>query len=126
MGGAQGFDLRQQRPAVRRQHHAAPVPAQQRDPKLVLQRLYRVADAGLREVQCLRRLGEIAALRRFQKDLIFGNTHVATSFLPRLYHTFSHNCKYNNAFYKYKAMCYDKDSQENKSKMQGGTSLWHW
>ena len=104
VGGAQGFDFRQQRPAVRRQYHAATVPAQQRDSKLVLQRLYRVADTRLREVQRLRRLGKIAALRRFQKDLIFGNTHVVTSFLPRLYHTFSHSCKYNNAFYKYKAI----------------------
>ena len=77
--GAQPFDLGQQRPAIRRQHHAAPVAAEKRHPQLVLQRLHRVADAGLGEVQRLRRLGKIAALYGFQKDLVFGDTHAAAS-----------------------------------------------
>ena len=110
MGRAQRLDLGQQRPSVRRQHHAAPVPAQQRHAQLILQRLHRVADAGLGKVQRLRRLGKIAALGRFQKDLVFGNAHAATSFLSPLYHTFSHSCKYNYAFYKYDSVCYDNDS----------------
>ena len=35
-------------------------------------------------------------------------------FLPSLYHTFSHTCKYNYAFYKYESMCYDNDSETRR------------
>ena len=100
VGGAQLFDLRQQRPAIRCQHYAAPIAAQQRDAQFLLQRLHRVADTGLGEVQRLRRLGEVAAGRRLQEHLIFGYAHALTSFLSLFYHTFTHSCKYNNAFYK--------------------------
>ena len=80
VGGAQLFDLGQHCPSVRRQHHAAAVAAQQLHAQLVFQRVDGVTDAGLGEAQCLRRLGEAAAGDRFQKDLIFGNTHGAPHF----------------------------------------------
>ena len=80
VGGAQLFDLGQHCPSVRRQHHAAAVAAQQLHAQLVFQRVDGVADAGLGEVHGLRRLGEAAAGDRFQKDLIFGNTHDAPHF----------------------------------------------
>ena len=73
--GAQLLDLGQQGAAIRRQHHAAPIAAEQRHPQLVLQRLYCMADAGLGKVQRLGRLGKIAAAGGFQEDLILGNAH---------------------------------------------------
>ena len=75
MGGAQLLDLGQHRPAIRRQHHAAPVSAEEGDAQLALQRRDGVADAGLGEVQRLRRLGKRAAGHHLQKHLIFGNAH---------------------------------------------------
>ena len=81
MGGAELFNLGQQGAAIRRQHHAAPVAAEQGHAQLVLQGLHRVADAGLGEVQGPGRPGEVAALGGFQEDLVFGNAHGATSFL---------------------------------------------
>ena len=80
VGGAQLFDLGQHRPSVRRQHHAAAVAAQQLHAQFVFQRVDGVADAGLGEIHGLRRLGEAAAGDRFEKDLIFGNTHNAPRF----------------------------------------------
>ena len=77
--GAQPFDLGQQRPAIRRQHHAAPVAAEKRHPQLVLQRLDGVADAGLGEVQFLCRPGEAAALHGLEEHLVFGYAHGGTS-----------------------------------------------
>ena len=78
--GAQLLDLGQYRTAIRRQHHAAAVAAQQLHAQLVFQRVNGVADAGLGEVHGFRRLGEAAAGDRFQKHLIFGNTHSAPRF----------------------------------------------
>ena len=75
VGGAQLLDLGQHRPAVRRQHHAAPVAAEQRDAQLALQRRDGVADTGLGEVQRLRRLGKGTAGHHLQKHLILGNAH---------------------------------------------------
>ena len=100
VGRAELLDLRQQGPPVRRQHYAAAVAAQQCDSKLLLQRLHRVTDAGLGEVHGLRRLGKVAASRGLEKHLVLGYAHVAPPFLPPFYHTFTHSCKYNNAFYK--------------------------
>ena len=81
MSGAELFDLGQQGAAVGGQHHAAPVAAEELYPQLVLQRLHRVADAGLGEVQGLGRFGEVAALGRFQENLVFGDAHAAASLL---------------------------------------------
>ena len=80
VGGAQLLNFGQHCPSVRRQYHAAAVAAQQLHAQLVFQRVNGVADAGLGEVHGLRRLGEAAAGDRFQKDLIFGNTHSAPRF----------------------------------------------
>ena len=119
VGGAQLFNLGQQRAAVRRQDHTAPVAAQQGDAQLVLQGLNGMTDAGLGKVHGLRRLGEIAAGHGFQKDLIFGYAHVSTSLLIGFYHTFTHGCKYNDAFYKYKMLCYDRGNSENGGNHNG-------
>ena len=76
----QGLDVRQQGPAVRRQSHAAPVAHKQRHAQLVFQGGNGVADAGLGEVQFLRRPCEAAAGGHRQKDLIFCYAHADTPF----------------------------------------------
>ena len=72
---AELLNLRKQCPAVAGQGHAAPVPAQQGHPQLLLQGADGVADSGLGEVQLLRRLGKAAAFHSFQENLVFCGVH---------------------------------------------------
>ena len=100
VGGAELLDPGQQRTAVRREHNAAPIAAEERDSQLVLQRIDGVTDAGLGEIHGLRRLGKAAAGRRFQKDLILCNAHGVHLSLRPLYHTSCHTFKNKHALHK--------------------------
>ena len=73
---AQGLYVGQQRPAIRREGHAAPVAHEQRHPQLRFQGRYGVADAGLCEMQLFRSPSEAAAGGYPQKHLIFSHVHV--------------------------------------------------